>query len=88
MWSWNFKRWNRNRKLSVHYSNHLPWTYAFLSLFTQFFRDHNFNPYSSSWKFLIFFCFTSEISEHPWVKLTPSYSMVYGYVEYTIYGYS
>jgi len=27
-----FKHWNRNCKLSVSYSNHLPWTDAFLSL--------------------------------------------------------
>jgi len=37
------RSWNTNRKLSVRYSNHLPWTDAFPSLFyflfAQFFQD-------------------------------------------------
>jgi len=51
-----FKSWNRNLKLSVRYSNHLPWTHPYYFLFTVFFMITT----SISWKFLNF-CFTSFI---------------------------
>jgi len=37
-------------------------SYPYYFFFAQFFHDHNFDPYSSSWKFSIFFCFTSFVT--------------------------
>jgi len=51
-WFNMFKRWNRNHKLSVRYSNHLQYlelmhSHPYYFLFTQFFHDYNFDPSSS-----------------------------------------
>jgi len=40
-----FKHWNRNCKLSEHYSNHL-WCILIPILVYTVFHDHNFDPYS------------------------------------------